>query len=174
MFTSVLVQALATGDADRGGDGWVSVDELYDYIYDEVRARTTLQTPNRLIEVEGEMLVARAPSPLPDELLQLAADSDPAVRISAVRRLRPLAAGAGPPAVARAAWRTIGRLRDDPDRAVSAEAQRALAALPPLPSPPPPRRDGRPTAWSPPPPPRAGRLPGLATPTGSRSPGGRP
>ena len=51
-MTAAIVQALATGDADRGGDGWVSVDELYDYIYDEVRARTTLQTPNRLIEVE--------------------------------------------------------------------------------------------------------------------------
>jgi hypothetical protein len=58
VFTSVLVQALATGETDRGGGGLVSVDELYDYIYDEVRAHTTLQTPNRLIEVEGEMVVA--------------------------------------------------------------------------------------------------------------------
>jgi uncharacterized membrane protein len=151
VFTSVLVQALATGEADRGGDGWVSVDELYDYVYDEVRERTTLQTPNRLIEVEGEMVVARAPSPLPDELLQLAADPDPAVRVGAVRRLYPLAAGAGPPAVARAARRMIERLRDDDSRSVSAEAQQALAALPPLPSPPPRRRDGRRPAWSPPP-----------------------
>lgn len=155
VFTSVLVQALTTGDADRGGDGWVSVDELYDYVYDEVRARTTRQTPNRWFDVEGAMVVARAPSPLPDELLQLAADPNPAVRVGAVPRLYQLAAGGGPPGVAGAARRMLAWLRDDDSRAVSGEAQRALAALPPLPTPqprPPPQGPGdRPAPWSPPP-----------------------
>jgi uncharacterized membrane protein len=155
VFTSVLVQALTTGDADRGGDGWVSVDELYDYVYDEVRARTTRQTPNRWFDVEGAMVVARAASPLPDELLQLAADPNPAVRVTAVPRLYQLAAGGGPPGVAGAARRMLAWLRDDDSRAVSGEAQRALAALPPLPTPqprPPPHGRGDRTApWSPPP-----------------------
>ena len=37
--TSALVDGLATGDADRDEDGWVSLNELYDYLFEKV-ART--------------------------------------------------------------------------------------------------------------------------------------
>jgi hypothetical protein len=179
VFTSVLVQALTTGDADRGGDGWVSVDELYDYVYDEVRARTTRQTPNRWFDVEGAMVVARAASPLPDELLQLAADDpNPAVRVGAVPRLYQLAAGGarraspGPPAgcwhgyatttAGRSAARPSGRWPPcRPCRPHSLGLPHRGAAIGPLHGH---RRRG----------PRAGRRSGPATPTGSPWPGGRP
>ena len=39
MFTSALVEGLRSGDADRGGDGYVSVDELYEYVYAQVDER---------------------------------------------------------------------------------------------------------------------------------------
>ncbi len=40
VFTSALVKGLETGEADRDQDGLVALDELYDYIYDTVRAAT--------------------------------------------------------------------------------------------------------------------------------------
>ena len=46
VFTSALVKGLATGEADRDLDGWVSLDELYGYIYDEVTSANPHQTPS--------------------------------------------------------------------------------------------------------------------------------
>ena len=36
VFTNALVEGLATGDADQDEDGWVSLNELYDYVFDKV------------------------------------------------------------------------------------------------------------------------------------------
>src|SRR5690348_9940895 len=47
VFTSALVDGLATGDADRDQDGLIGLDELYDYVYDKVRASTPHQTPGK-------------------------------------------------------------------------------------------------------------------------------
>jgi len=47
LFTNAIVQGLATGKADRDGDGLVTVDELYDYVYDEVRGKVAGQTQGR-------------------------------------------------------------------------------------------------------------------------------
>ena len=38
VFTAGLVEGLRTGDADAGGDGYVSVDEAYDYAYRYVQS----------------------------------------------------------------------------------------------------------------------------------------
>jgi uncharacterized caspase-like protein len=40
IFTSAVVNGLQTGDADRDGDSWISVDELYEYVYDRVQELT--------------------------------------------------------------------------------------------------------------------------------------
>jgi uncharacterized caspase-like protein len=37
VFTSAMVEGLATGEADRDEDGWVSLNELYYYVFDKVR-----------------------------------------------------------------------------------------------------------------------------------------
>src|SRR5262249_37086788 len=59
VFTSALVQGLATGEADRDQDGLVGLDELYDYVYDKVRAATPNQTPGKwTFGVEGELYIA--------------------------------------------------------------------------------------------------------------------
>jgi len=47
VFTSALVEGLETGEADRDQDGLVALDELYDYVYDRVRAVTPNQTPGK-------------------------------------------------------------------------------------------------------------------------------
>ena len=77
MFTSALVEGLETGEADRDQDGLVALDELYDYIYDKVRAVTPNQTPGKwTFGMEGELDIARrsrpvtTPAPLPTELQQ--------------------------------------------------------------------------------------------------------
>jgi len=50
VFTSVLVKGLRTGHADRDGDSQVSIDELYDYVFDKVREITPHQTPEKKCE----------------------------------------------------------------------------------------------------------------------------
>ncbi|SHL08492.1 caspase, EACC1-associated type [Actinacidiphila paucisporea] len=62
-FTSALVHGLRSGEADVDGDGYVTVDELYDYVYSTTRLRHPQQTPKRwTLGVEGSIVLARAPA----------------------------------------------------------------------------------------------------------------
>jgi WD40 repeat protein len=94
LFTSAVVQGLATGEADRDGDGWVSLNELYDYVFDRVRAQNPNQTPSRDVEMQGELYVARSPQrrirplPIPAELRAAIADANMFTRLGAVTELR--------------------------------------------------------------------------------------
>jgi hypothetical protein len=63
LFTGAVVEGLLSGNADVNGDGFVTVDELYDYVYDAVRGKVAGQTPGRWIDVEGDLVVARNPRP---------------------------------------------------------------------------------------------------------------
>jgi streptogramin lyase len=61
VFTDVLVKGLRSGDADRDGDGIVTVTELYDYAYDAVRSRDGRQTPMLwTYGAEGGLVVAQS------------------------------------------------------------------------------------------------------------------
>ncbi len=71
VFTSALVRGLRTGEADRDLDGWVSLDELYGYLHDEVTQANPNQTPKKwTFDIEGDLYVARrgAPVTTPAEL----------------------------------------------------------------------------------------------------------
>lgn len=61
VFTRALVHGLATGQADLDGDGRVSVDDLYDYVHDQVLSVTPNQTPSMQADVEGTIYLARSP-----------------------------------------------------------------------------------------------------------------
>lgn len=63
VFTSAVVQGLRTGEADRDGDQRVSIDELYDYVFDQVREVTPNQTPGKWSNVEGMLVIARTAPP---------------------------------------------------------------------------------------------------------------
>jgi hypothetical protein len=59
VFTHSVVQGLRTGAADRDKDGEITVDDLYDYVYDEVRAAEPRQTPKKWVYgAEGRLVVA--------------------------------------------------------------------------------------------------------------------
>ncbi|WP_405728921.1 caspase family protein [Streptomyces sp. NBC_01537] len=60
-FTGAVIEGLRSGDADRDRDGKVTVHELYDYVYDQVRAKTTMQSPQIWAELEYQVVVARSP-----------------------------------------------------------------------------------------------------------------
>ncbi len=77
VFTRALVTGLSTGRADLDGDGRVSVDDLYEYVFDEVRAVTPHQTPSMRAEVEGAIYLARRAGGLTDPRPRLPLDPPP-------------------------------------------------------------------------------------------------
>ena len=74
-FTGALIEGLRTGDADRDRDGWVNLDELYDYVNDSVQAATPNRVPLKWTSaLQSEVIIARrvkpvvTPAPLPSDM----------------------------------------------------------------------------------------------------------
>ncbi|MFI7627270.1 caspase, EACC1-associated type [Microbispora rosea] len=133
VFTRALVEGLESGDADRDQDGYVGIDELYDYVYDKVRQTTPGQTPGKwAFDLQGELYVARrgrpvtVPSPLPAELQEVIENPIPRVRAGAVEELRRLLRSRHE-GLALAARLALRELADDDSRTVSTAAAEALA-----------------------------------------------
>jgi hypothetical protein len=59
-FTDALIAGISSGAADLNRDGRVTADELYDYIYDQVRQGPSPQRPRRLGMGEGFLVVSDA------------------------------------------------------------------------------------------------------------------
>jgi uncharacterized caspase-like protein len=170
VFTSALVQGLETGDADIDQDGLVALDELYDYIYDTVRATTPNQTPSKwAYGMQGELVIARraqpvaTPVPLPPELQEATESSLATVRAASVQELKRVLDGrhAGR---ALSAHLALQRLAEDDSRRVAAAAAAALGLQPtpeppPPPEPQPPTPEPQPPAPEPPPPAPEPQLP---------------
>ena len=142
LFTNYLLEGLTTGEADRGHDGWVDVDEWYDYAYEKILLQTSGQTPKKwAYNTQGELVIARNPRPKPVELpryLRTAIGSElPRVRLEAVEQLDNLL-GNGEPGVALVATQELQRMAQDDDslivrkRAADVLAAHAVASSPPL------------------------------------------
>ena len=90
VFTRYLIQGLRSGEADLDADGWVTLDELYDYVYAQVVSDTPKQTPGKWsYKQQGEIVIARnphlpgvKPAQLPVELQQVVQSPFAAVRAS--------------------------------------------------------------------------------------------
>ncbi len=99
VFTSAVVEGLRTGDADNDQDGDVSIDDLYQYVYAEVRKSESRQTPQLFLNgAQGRLVVASnprgpAPKPLPPFLDKALNSRDLQVRNDAVTFLGTLLAG---------------------------------------------------------------------------------
>ena len=62
LFTHYMLQGITKGEADLNGDGQITIDELYDYIYERVVRQTPKQTPGKWSYKErGEIIVSRVP-----------------------------------------------------------------------------------------------------------------
>jgi hypothetical protein len=119
VFTSALVQGLQTGEADRDGDGDISVGELYNYVFEKVRKANPYQNPRLwTFDIEGELVIAKSPEPRPVDLrpeVQAALTSSfPTSRLDAIPELARLLRGRhrGYALAARAA---LENLRDEDD-----------------------------------------------------------
>ncbi len=68
IYTRYLVQGLKTGAADRDGDGWVSADELHDYVVEQLTTAAKGMSPQRyVVEKDGEKIrLAKAAVPDPE------------------------------------------------------------------------------------------------------------
>ena len=133
VFTSALVEGLRTGDADRDQDGAVALDELYEYVYEKVRAETPNQTPGKWVfGVQGDLVIARrarpvtSPAPLETELQDAVDSPFPSVRLAVLPELGRLARGRHE-GRALAARMTLERLALDDSRMVSETAAATLA-----------------------------------------------
>lgn len=134
VFSSALVEGLTTGEADRDQDGLIALDELYDYVYDKVRATTPNQTPSKwTFGVQGDLYIARRcrpvtrPAPLPAELQEALDHPLVGIRVGAVRELERVlhSRHAGQSLAARQA---LERMAEDDSRSVSAAAIEVLDA----------------------------------------------
>ncbi|MDQ6836280.1 MAG: PASTA domain-containing protein [Actinomycetota bacterium] len=61
VFTRVLTEGLQTGEADRDRDGYVSFDELYDYVHTRVTEERPQQKPCKWeMGVQGRVVIAKS------------------------------------------------------------------------------------------------------------------
>ena len=134
VFTRYLLQGLRTGEADTDQDGRITLDELYDYVYEQVVTVTPKQTPGKWsYKQQGEIVIAQNPHPvakpaaLPDDLQQSIADSRAWVREGAVSALSGLLQSDNARQVS-AAYQALKQLSGDDSRKVAAAASAALAA----------------------------------------------
>ncbi len=133
IFTDAVVDGLQSGRADRDGDHWVSVDDLYDYVYDRVKETTPHQTPNKLSTLEGPLYIARSryerpvePVALPRELADLVGHPYAGARLGAVDELVKLLSSQNP-GIRMSARLALEQLVDDDSRSVAERARAALA-----------------------------------------------
>lgn len=132
VFTTALVEGLATGDADQDEDGWVSLDELYDYVLDKVHDQNPHQTPSRQVDLEGHLYLARSRrlrirlAPIPADLQAAIANADMYARLGAVGELRSRLASDDLP-VAASAYEALAELARNDIRGVAEHAAAALS-----------------------------------------------
>jgi len=100
LFTHFLLKGLK-GEADSDSDGRITVDELYDYAYEQISRLTPKQTPRKdASKQEGEIVLRQftriediKPVQLSDDLISEIEDLRPYVREAAVQKLEKIVKG---------------------------------------------------------------------------------
>ena len=57
LFTRFMIEGLKTGAADRDENGVITVDELYEYVYEKVLDATPAQTPGKWAWLNGQIVL---------------------------------------------------------------------------------------------------------------------
>ena len=136
LFTHFLVKGLE-GEADQDGDGTITVDELYDYAYEQVVVRTPRQTPGKWsYKQQGEIVLLQRPRQdikavdLPVELIDEIEDTRPYVREAAVQKLEKILRGKNI-GLMQSAIQALEKIAADENttRRVAQNATRALEAF---------------------------------------------
>ena len=133
IFTNFLVLGIQSGAADLDGDGEITIDELYEYAYDEVVNSSSKQVPGKwAFKQQGDIVIARNPrgarsADLPEALLEKIASPSPRIQLQAIRNLEVMVRGRHR-ARAAAARIALRQLEASAVPAVAAAARAAVAA----------------------------------------------
>lgn len=136
LFTHFLVTGLE-GEADQDRDGKITVDELYDYAYEQIVNITPKQTPGKWsYKQQGEIVLRQStrmenikPVSLPDQLTGEIENPYPEVRLRAVLQLAKLVSGKHL-GFARSAREALERIeKEDDSRRVAQAATQILESL---------------------------------------------
>ncbi|MBN1236586.1 MAG: caspase family protein, partial [Methanotrichaceae archaeon] len=136
IYTAKLVEGLTTGEADSDGDGFVTHNDLQNYMYKKVREITPSMTPQiDSMGMKGEICIALNPHPKPAELSEEIKSSlvgPPRIREAAVGMLKDLLSSSNRRDVL-AARLELERLLKDDSRKISEMAAQALKHAPIVP-----------------------------------------
>ena len=133
LFTHFLVKGLES-EADLDGDGRITVDELFDYAYEQIVMHTPKQTPGKWsYKQQGEIVLRQFTRlenvksiSLPDELIEAIDDYRAFVREGAVKQLEKLLGGKNL-GLARSAREALEKMASEDDsRKVQQIAAQAL------------------------------------------------
>jgi ABC-type transport system substrate-binding protein len=121
LFTHYLVEGLE-GNADLDSDGYITVDELYDYAYQNVKAATPNQTPSKFSSKQQGDIVLRQirriedikPVELSDQLIGETESFYPEVRLRAVEQLAKILNGKHL-GLARSAYKILEKMSNEDD-----------------------------------------------------------
>jgi YVTN family beta-propeller protein len=135
VFTHYVVAGLRDGSADLDGDGDITIDELYGYVYERVVEEMPQQRPKKQDNVEGRTVIARNVNwELPAYLRHAIASPIAADRLAAVEGLAHLHR-IGNDVVRGRVREEIRRLGADDSKQVSTAAAERLRELLPSPEP---------------------------------------
>ncbi len=133
VFTRSLVIGIESGRADANGDGVITLQELYDFAFKEVRDGPVDQSPSlTLLGVEGDLEVVRTPFAIPrsvaipGEIVSAAGSPFASIRRAALDELSILMRS-GLPERANGALDLIRTLTGDPAPSVSAKAEQLIS-----------------------------------------------
>jgi hypothetical protein len=119
IFTQYLVDGLKSGEADQDKDGIVSLDEWYQYAYDQVVNTKSNQTPRIYSNQKGTIYIAKNPVPqvkkadLPADILEGINNDLPIARVTAILKLKNMLNGTDPGKVMAAEEALKGLAYDD-------------------------------------------------------------
>ncbi|GAB2503599.1 caspase, EACC1-associated type [Nocardiopsis aegyptia] len=140
VFTRALADGLASGAADLDADGLVSINEVYDFVYDEVRRENPHQTPSRSVHLQGDLYIACSKrrrtggEGLPEAVREAVSSPAAFSRLGAVPELRRCLEDSDLE-LAEAACRALRGLVRNDVKSVAGEAARALEEVSVRPSP---------------------------------------